>query len=60
MISNFSKLIYAKSTQLKPTKFKIITLQKNNITKQYTLPVLNALKQVMYSTCDKISKTIII
>lgn len=60
MISNFSKLLHAKNTQLKPTKFKIITLQKTNKNKQYTFSVLNALKQVMYSTCDKISKPIII
>lgn len=60
MISNLSKLIHAKNTQLKSTKFKIITLQKTNITKQYTLAVLNGLKQVMYSTCDKVSKTLII
>lgn len=60
MISNFSKLIHAKNTQLKLTKFKIITSQKTNINKQYELVVLNDLKQVMYSTCDKISKTIII
>lgn len=49
-----------KHSKQKTTKLKIITLQKTNINKQYTLAVLNALKQVMYSTCNKISKTIII